>query len=169
MNHLFDMDASQVAATTDDWYTPRWIFDAAGIKFSMDVAAPIDPAMRTVPAWQHLTILDDGLMTPWEGTVWCNPPYSKAAPWVDKWAAHPHGMILLPALPEVHWRGTVMSAADSFALLAVDFHRPDGTRARLRWPNILAARGACADAVPRIAAVDKYAAGAYLVKDRGAA
>lgn len=169
MSHLFDMDATQVATTTDDWYTPRWLFDAAGITFDMDVAAPIDPEMRTVPARRHLTILDDGLVTPWEGAVWCNPPYSKATPWADKWAGHPNGLILLPALPEVHWRGVVMGAADSFALLAVDFHRPDGTTARLRWPNILAGRGDCAGAVARVAAVDKFAHGAYLVRDRGAA
>lgn len=165
MSRLFDLDASAVVATTDDWYTPRWLFAAAAITFDMDVAAPVIPEHRTVPAERYLTVLDDGLTTDWEGSVWCNPPYSRAAPWCDKWAAHPDGMILLPALPEVHWRGVVMRAADTFTLLSVDFHRPDGTRARLRWPNILAGRGSCADAVARIATADKYARGAYLVRD----
>ncbi len=160
--HLFDLHAEHVATTTDDWYTPRWIFDAAAITFDLDVAAPIDPTMRTVPARRYLTLLDDGLTSEWEGIIWCNPPYSKAEPWVDRWAAHPDGMILLPSVCEVHWLGTVLNAADAFTMLAVDFHRPDGTRARLRWPNILAARGTCADALPRVAHADKYARGGYL-------
>lgn len=161
-DHLFALAATDVATTTDDWYTPRWIFDAAGITFDMDACAPVEPTMQTVPARRHLTILDDGLVTPWQGSVWCNPPYSKAAPWCDKWAAHPDGMLLLPAVPEVKWLGVVLNAANAFTLLAVDFHRPDGTTARLRWPSILAARGSCADAVAGIAQADKYAAGGYL-------
>lgn len=161
-DHLFAVDASQVAVTTDDWYTPRWIFDAAALVFDMDVAAPVDPTMRTVPARKHLTIIDDGLEAAWMGTVWCNPPYSKAAPWCDRWAAHPDGMLLLPAVPEVKWLGVVLNAAHAFTLLAVDFHRPDGTRARLRWPSIIAARGSLADAIPAIARADKYACGGWL-------
>lgn len=161
-SHLFDLAPAQVATTTDDWYTPRWIFDAAGITFDMDVCAPVDPAMRTVPARRHLTILDDGLTTEWQGSAWCNPPYSKATPWCDKWATHPDGMLLLPAVPEVRWLGVVLNAAHAFTLLAVDFHRPDGTTARLRWPSIIAARGICAEAIPAIARADKYAAGGYL-------
>jgi hypothetical protein len=163
MSHLFDMDASQVASTTDDWYTPGWVSAAAGITFDMDVAAPVDPDMRTMPAKRYLTVLDDGLTTPWEGVIWCNPPYSKATLWCDKWASHPDGLILLPALPEVHWLGVVMGAADAFTLLAVDFFRPNGSTARLRWPNILAGRGSeCSAAVARVARADKYAKGAYL-------
>lgn len=162
-DHLFAVSASSVATTTDDWYTPRWIFTAADITFDLDVAAPVDPTMRTVPARRYLTVVDDGLVSPWEGTAWCNPPYSKAAPWCDRWAAHADGMLLLPAVPEVKWLGVVLNAADAFTLIACDFHRPDGTTARLRWPSILAARGSCAAAIPAIARADKYAAGGYLI------
>lgn len=164
---LFPLAVDDVAVTTDDWYTPRWIFDAIGFTFDLDVAAPVLADSRTVPAVRHLTILDDGLATPWAGNIWCNPPYSKAAPWVDKWAAHSDGMILLPAVPEVRWLGVLLNAADAFTLLAVDFIRPGGGVARLRWPSILAARGAdCSAALARVARADKYAAGGFL---RGAA
>lgn len=161
-DHLFAIGDAQVAVTTDDWYTPRWIFTAADIHFDLDVCAPADPTMRTVPADRYLTIVDDGLTTDWSGTVWCNPPYSKAAPWCDRWAAHPDGMLLLPAVPEVKWLGVVLNAAHSFTLLAVDFHRPDGSTARLRWPSILAGRGVAAEGVARVARADKYADGGYL-------
>src|SRR5690606_38163062 len=64
----------------DEWYTPRWLFDALGIRFSIDVCAPLDRTFSSVPAERHFTIEDDGLAQPWEGTVWRNPPYSKPEP-----------------------------------------------------------------------------------------
>ena len=166
MNHLFDIDASQVATTTDDWYTPHWIFSAAGIPFDMDVAAPIDPEMRSVPAKRYLTVLDDGLTTPWVGRVWCNPPYSGSTPWVEKWAAHEgEGMILVPAVKS-RWIGTLLAATEVMTLLTVEFQRPGGVTAPIRWLNILAGKGeSCSAAVCRVAARDKHANGGYLVRD----
>jgi hypothetical protein len=164
--HLFGLDASDVATTTDDWYTPRWIFDAAGIVFDTDVAAPISTEAQTVPARTYLTALEDGLSTPWSGVVWCNPPYSGSTPWVEKWAAHPEGMILVPAVKS-RWIGTLVAAADALALLTVEFHRPGGETAPIRWLNILAGRGSvCADAVARVARDDHHARGAYMVRPR---
>ena len=49
-DQLFTLTDAHVAETTDDWYTPRWVFDAAGIRFDMDVAAPVNPDQRTCPA-----------------------------------------------------------------------------------------------------------------------
>jgi hypothetical protein len=162
-SHLFDLSPADVATTSDDWYTPRWIFDAAGITFDMDVAAPIDPTYQQVPARRYLTALDDGLTTPWAGTVWCNPPYSGSTPWVEKWAAHDgEGMILVPAVKS-RWVGSLLAATEAMTLLTVEFIRPGGEVAPIRWLNILAAKGpTCSDAVARIAAADKHAAGGYL-------
>ena len=171
---LFAVSAADVALTTDDWYTPRWLFDAAGLVFDLDVAAPVDPAYRTCPARAYLTPVEDGLTGKWRGTVWMNPPYSKATPWVHRWAVHPHGLALLPAMPEVLWLGVLLRAADAIALLHVQFNAPGagtarlgGSKARLRWPLILAARGdECVAGLARVAAADKYANGAYHVKVR---
>lgn len=164
-DHLFAVAASDVATTTDDWYTPRWIFDAAAITFDMDVAAPMDLDMQHVPARRYLTAVDDGLTTAWEGVVWCNPPYSGSTPWVEKWAAHKgEGMILVPAVKS-RWVGTLLGAAETMTLLTVEFHRPGGEVAPIRWLNPLAGKGeTCAPAVARVAARDKHAAGGYFVR-----
>ena len=166
--HLFALDSEHVATNGDDWYTPRWIFDAAAITFDMDVAAPMDPAMQAVPARSFITAVEDGLTTPWHGTVWCNPPYSGSTPWVEKWASHDGpGMLLVPAVKS-RWVGTVLAATDAMTLLTVEFIRPGGAVAPIRWLNILAGKGAeCAEAVSRVAARDQHAAGGYMV--RGAA
>lgn len=165
MTLLFDVSPADVAATTDDWYTPSWLFKAADVVFDLDVAAPVDPSRRTCPARSYLTPVEDGLTADWHGTVWMNPPYSQAARWVDRWADHPSGLALLPAMREVKWLGALMGSADATALLSMDFGRPDGTVARIKWLLIVAARGETAvSALARIAAADKYARGAYHVR-----
>lgn len=167
-DHLFEVSSADIATTTDDWYTPRWIFDAIGYQFDVDVAAPIDPTYQHVPAKRYLTAVQDGLTTPWEGVVWCNPPYSGSTPWVNKWASHPNGLILVPAVKS-SWIGTLVAAADALAFLTVEFNRPDGSIAPIRWLNILAGRGPASLAVERVAARDKHSRGAYLVKPEEAA
>lgn len=48
-------------SASDEWYTPRYIFDALGEIFDLDVAAPVD-GPRHVPAktWLSHDALDAG-------------------------------------------------------------------------------------------------------------
>lgn len=79
---------------SDAWYTPKWIFDGLGLTFDLDVAAP-DGGVPWIPATQSYSVADDGLLQPWDGLVWCNPPYSNPGPWCMRWAAHRDGGCLL--------------------------------------------------------------------------
>jgi DNA N-6-adenine-methyltransferase (Dam) len=180
VTHLFELGPSDVAATNDEWYTPRWIFKAAGLVFDLDVCAPVAPEFRTCPARRYLTILDDGLTAPWDGLVWMNPPYSNPAPWADRFIAHPDGLALVPA-SNSHWRGRYAKAADGIALICVNgsarnhnlgpawnhvgFGRPDGGQVSYPTALILAARGSLAlSALERVATADPYAGGAWFIR-----
>ncbi len=180
MSALFQVTAADVASTNDEWYTPRWIFGAAGLTFDLDVCAPVAPEFRTCPARRYLTVLDDGLTAPWDGLVWMNPPYSNPAPWVDRFINHPSGLALTPA-SNSHWRGRYVRAADGIALICVSgstrnnnygpswnhvgFGRPDGSQVSYPTALILAARGDLAlSALERVATVDPYAGGAWFVR-----
>lgn len=77
----------------DELYTPKHIFDALNLRFDLDVCAPIGGPLFT-PADKWYSQLDDGLVKPWFGRVWMNPPYSDASPWVDKWLNHKNGLAL---------------------------------------------------------------------------
>ena len=61
-----------------EWYTPpKYIAAAKQVMGSID----LDPctselAQRVVQAGSYLTIDDDGLIHPWNGNVWMNPPYA---------------------------------------------------------------------------------------------
>ena len=81
--------------TSDDWYTPPFIFEALGLEFAMDVSAPAI-GVPWIPARRFLSLIDDGLATDWMGKVWMNPPYSDPLPWVNKFIAHNDGVALVP-------------------------------------------------------------------------
>lgn len=97
---LFPMP--QTTASSDDYYTPKWLFEALGVDFDLDVACPPNGPLFT-PAKHWYTQETDGLLSPWFGKVFMNPPYSKTGPWVHKWIEHGNGIALLPVLKHSQW------------------------------------------------------------------
>lgn len=81
------------ADTKDEWLTPPWIINSLG-DFDLDPCAPI---VRPWPmAKEHYTIEDNGLMKPWRGRVWLNPPYGRETfKWMARMAEHRTGIALI--------------------------------------------------------------------------
>jgi hypothetical protein len=83
MNVIFE---GKTETGKDEWLTPPEIIGALG-EFDLDPCSPINRPWDT--AKKHYTILDNGLIQPWEGKVWCNPPYGKeAVKWLKRCATH---------------------------------------------------------------------------------
>ena len=99
--------------TTDDWYTPEWVFDGLGLQFDLDVAASSDNS-DYVPARRRYTIEDNGLEKAWYGLIWCNPPYSSPTKWCYKYEAHDQGLILIRA--DLSTRGPYRALMSSNAI-----------------------------------------------------
>ena len=78
----------------DDYYTPRWVFEALNTTFDVDVCAPCE-GVPWLPSKHHWCILNDGLQQNWYGRVWMNPPYSNPTPWIDKFMEHGNGIALI--------------------------------------------------------------------------
>jgi hypothetical protein len=114
---------------TDEWYTPRYIFDALGETFDLDVAnAAIGGA--NVPC--RASIGADSLGQQWHGFVWMNPPFggrNGLVPWLDKFFAHGNGIALTPDRTSAPWWQDGNRRADATFFIAgkVKFQRPDGT------------------------------------------
>jgi hypothetical protein len=109
----------------NQWFTPQYIFDAIGLEFDMDPCSP-GAGLTNVPAKKHLTIVEDGLVTPWEGTVFVNPPYGKHTPvWMKKLADHGDGIALVFARTDVKWfqENVDRSSAVCFIASRVKFHK----------------------------------------------
>jgi len=87
----------QTEMSSDDYYTPAWIFETLGLTFDIDVASP-PGGIPWIPARRYYTMEDDGLAQPWEGLIWMNPPYSSATEWVRRFLEHGNGIALLPVV-----------------------------------------------------------------------
>jgi hypothetical protein len=86
---------------TDVWLTPPWIVNELG-PFDLDPCAPLQRPWDT--ARKHYTINDNGLLSPWEGRVWLNPPYNKeAVKWLRLMKRHKNGTALIFARTETKW------------------------------------------------------------------
>ena len=89
---------------SDEWYTPRDVFDALRLKFSLDPCSP--GAGHWVPAVRIFTKADDGLAQPWFGIVFMNPPFGGRnghVPWLRKFLAHGNGIAVVRAYTSSEW------------------------------------------------------------------
>lgn len=134
------------AMLKDEWLTPPHILKALG-PFDLDPCAPIDRPWEM--AAKHYTITDNGLLKPWHGRVWLNPPYGPPTiigPWLRRMVGHGRGTLLTFARTETDlffetiWRG---ATAALFLHGRLYFHHVDGKRAAANAgaPSVLAAYG----------------------------
>lgn len=112
----------------DTWLTPRWILSQLG-HFDLDpCAAHCNP--EWVGAKRSYQKSDDGLISPWTGRVFCNPPFSNTPPWLEKHSRHGFGISLVPCtLESKTWAKFVWPKAVKILLLSgrVRFCNPDGS------------------------------------------
>lgn len=119
---LFTMP--QQSRSSDDYYTPKWLFDTMAIQFDLDVACPPEGPLFT-PATAFYDQQVDGLAQDWAGTVFMNPPYSKPEPWVRKFISHADGVALLPFAKSKWCQALWDSHASMVYVRAVTFERSD--------------------------------------------
>jgi hypothetical protein len=137
---LFDVVAGKT--TSDDHYTPKWLFEALGVEFDIDVASP-EQGIPWLPAKRWFSQANDGLSQEWGGEfVWMNPPFSKPTPWVDKFIENNNGIALL-VVSRSKWFGHLWEKADAIAKTPynLEFVRPSGTTKQISFQTFLFALG----------------------------
>ncbi|MGR4927366.1 DNA N-6-adenine-methyltransferase [Bradyrhizobium sp. CAR08] len=117
---------------TDEWLTPPAVLAALG-PFDLDPCAPVVRPWPT--AAQHYTVHDNGLLLPWRGRVFLNPPYHRSVIglWLARMADHGRGVALIFARTETAaFFRYVWEQASALLFLRgrLDFHTPDGATAR---------------------------------------
>jgi hypothetical protein len=87
--------------TSDDFLTPPELVEAMG-RFDLD---PCSSHRQTVPLASicYHYPEDNGLLLPWSGSVFVNPPFSELQAWVNRFILHGDGVMLVPARVEVSW------------------------------------------------------------------
>ena len=63
------------SSKTDLWETPQDLFDRLDDEFGFDLDACALP--QNAKCERYYTPEMDGLSQPWDGVVWCNPPYGR--------------------------------------------------------------------------------------------
>jgi hypothetical protein len=144
MSDQLDMDFGHDLidhGTSDDYYTPPFIFEALGVEFDMDVSAPPN-GVPWIPAKRSLSVIDDGLTTDWTGRVWCNPPYSNVTPWAKKLIEHNNAIALLP-MSKSNWFNQVWEHCSGALVLSpnLKFIRSDDKINWIFMPVMLMAFG----------------------------
>jgi hypothetical protein len=87
-----------------EWYTPKYIFDALGLRFDLDPCSPGSHIVPWIPADVHFTKDDDGLEGEWFGNVFVNPPYGADTPkWLEKLSRYGNGIALVFARTDTKW------------------------------------------------------------------
>lgn len=134
---------------TNEWLTPPYILEALGGSASFDLD-PCAPSHQPWPTARKVyTIKDNGLLQPWAGRVWLNPPYSTEliAQFLARMSEHDRGTALVFARTETDaFFRYIWECAHAVLFLRgrLNFHRADGVRAAKNSgaPSILAAYGA---------------------------
>lgn len=131
---------------SDEWYTPWNIVqpladEFANGKFDLDPCTVPEVAKGRV----YYTMEDDGLIQPWFGTVWLNPPYSKPGPWIDKAVDEINSgncelvVALMLGNNGNRWHNKAMVNATLMRYYPrrLRFESPDGNILPAKWGNVL--------------------------------
>lgn len=115
---------------SDEWYTPKYIFDALNTSFDLDAASPIDRNYCHVPARNFIT--EDSLNKNWVGFTWLNPPFGNMPNkflWAEKFVKHGNGIILMPDRSSCPWWHYLADNTEValFVKGKIKFGRADGT------------------------------------------
>jgi hypothetical protein len=92
-------DPASGEGQTNTWLTPLHIIQELG-PFDLDPCGfPGHPTAERL-----ICLPNDGLIQPWHGRVWLNPPYGKhAVHWLEKLQKHGNGIALVFARLETNW------------------------------------------------------------------
>lgn len=124
------MAIHEAKGKTDEWYTPKYIFDALDCVFDMDVCSPVSLEYIKTPTDTFLT--SRSLDREWKGFVWMNPPFggrNGLTPWLNKISSHGNGIALTPDRSSAPWWQKAALECDAMMLVSgkVKFVKPDGS------------------------------------------
>lgn len=136
MNTSFETKNTGNKMGKDEWLTPPDILKKLG-NFDLDPCSPIYRPWDI--AKNHYTINDNGLLMPWAGRVFCNPPYGKeTGDWLNKCALHRNCIALIFARTETKtFFNYVWDKADGLLFLKgrPRFYHVDGTMCKTNMPG----------------------------------
>lgn len=104
----------------DDLQTPCWIYNRLG-KIDLDPCAGIHTRIGINN--YRIEYGKNGLLLPWHGFVFCNPPFSQKEIWIEKMDNHDCGILLLPERGSSPWFGPLALKSKNYFVMGkrIDF------------------------------------------------
>lgn len=117
---------------TPEWYTPQHIVEAVIAALgAIDLDPCSNPGAPNIPASQHFTYADDGLVKYWDGRVYMNPPYGDLiGAWTEKLLRDfragrvTEAVALIPARTDTRWFSPFYDCAICFIAGRLKFGGP---------------------------------------------
>lgn len=121
----------------DEWYTPTYILDKVREvlgHIDLDPASNLI-AQQRVMATHYYTKSTNGLSHPWNGKVWCNPPYSASllkhftAKFLGEYELGnlKEGIMLTNSGTDTQWNIPLRKGTQVYTEGRISFLQPDGT------------------------------------------
>lgn len=140
--------SNRSAVTKHEWLTPPHVIAALGA-FDLDPCAVLASRRPWPTAAAHFDANDNGLLRPWTGRVWLNPPYETdvCGAFLARLLEHGNGIALIFARTETdNWHRYIWGKASAVLFLRgrLTFCHHDGTPADFNSgaPSALIAYGA---------------------------
>lgn len=111
-----DISFERGNSRTDEWYTPPRIIKALG-EFDLD---PCAPSHDFYTARKCYTKEDNGLILPWSGRIWLNPPYKNPiiGQFMKRMAEHGSGTALVfNRMDTALWHDIIFPSATAILIL----------------------------------------------------
>lgn len=140
MNTLWLDDTPDNSNTrkNNEWYTPaRYVEAARSVMGGIDLdPASCEVANQTVRATHFYAREENGLMLPWSGRVWLNPPFSMvdetcgAGKWSSRLLSEyrqrhvEQAIILIPAITDTKWFQPLCEHLMCFSSISIHYHKP---------------------------------------------
>lgn len=94
--------------------TPDWVYNKLGV-FDLDPCA--GPSTTIGIKNYSISRGEDGLLLPWNGFVWCNPPFSQKEIWINKMKLHMNGILILPERASAPWFGPLAEFCKTYFIM----------------------------------------------------
>lgn len=94
------------SSKSDLWSTPQYLFDSLDLEFHFNLDACAFPENSKCQSF--ISPSQNSLLVPWNGSVFCNPPYSRSlGSWISKARLSALSgstvVLLLPARTDTSW------------------------------------------------------------------
>ena len=114
------INSGLMSSKSDEWTTPRWLFDKLYRRFRFTLDAAATNANTLCFRWYASD--NNGLAHSWEGErVWCNPPYSQIKAWAAKFVEESKRadciVALIPARTDTKWWHDCIMTADKIVYI----------------------------------------------------